>query len=219
MTPDATKLSERVYTIWGGVLILWALYRAFVFWPEVVDEFIIKPLLFVIPVVFYVLKIEKRQLASIGVAIGKFTRDMYLGVAVGVLFLLEGLLTNILKHGTISIAPVIPMTVGSITLTLFISLAAAFCEELLVRGFFYTRLKEAYQNEAKAFVFSTLMYLLILIPVVFTRLHLTGTTLAIFVVSNLVLSSVNTFIFRETKTLTVPVLVHTFWNMVVLLYL
>jgi len=210
---------ERIYTIWGIILILWSIYRAFFNLSEAADEFIVKPLIFLTPVFISVLGFEKETLVSIGLTAGKFVRDIYLGVGFGALFAIEGLVTNMVKHGTISLAPAIAVDLPTLSAYLLLSFATAISEEILIRGFFYTRLKAEYKSEFKALVISTLMYLFILVPVVFTRLHLTGVTLAIFIMTNLILSFANTMIFNETKTITVPVLIHVFWNLAVFLYL
>jgi membrane protease YdiL (CAAX protease family) len=214
-----TRLLERTYTIWGLALIFWSLYRAFVRLPEPIDEFVAKPLIFLVPAITYVLFVEKRPLSSIGLRFGKFTRDIYLGLGFGAIFAIEGIAANIVKHGVVSVMPAI--TVDSPTLLLFLALsvATAFTEEVLVRGFLYTHLKEGYGSEIKALVVATLMYFMLLIPILFTRLHLTDMTLAMFLGTNLILSLANTMIFNETKTLTVPILIHVFWNMAVLLYM
>ncbi|MEK7166509.1 MAG: CPBP family intramembrane glutamic endopeptidase [Patescibacteria group bacterium] len=218
---DETKLRtlNKTYFIWSGVLIIWSLYRVYIRLPEWVDDFVIKPVVFVLPVLFYVIYRERRPLASIGLTLGKFFRDVYLGLGFGMLFALEGLVANSVKHGTFSFAPLIPITGGQLILAVVLALVAAGSEEVLVRGFFYTRLRDGYGSEMKALVISTAMYVLLLVPAIFLISRLVGMTLFVFVLTNIVMSLANTLIFSETKTLTVPILIHAFWNMAVALYL
>lgn len=212
-------LLERTYTIWGLVLIAWALYRVYVHQPEWVDELVIKPLIFLGPTLYYVLTREKRSLASIGLSGEKFFRNVYLGLGFGMLFAIEGVVANAIKYGKFSFAPIITVTGASLLLYVVLSVVTAFSEEVFVRGFLYTRLKEGYQSELKAMLVSTAMYFLLLVPIIFTVSKLSGVTLLIFVMTNLIMSLANTMIFNETKTVTVPVLIHAFWNMAVALYL
>lgn len=210
---------SRTYTIWGLIVIVWALYRAYIHLPEWVDELVTKPLVFLGPVFYFVLVKERRTLASLGLIKAKFMRDVYLGLGFALLFTIEGIIANLAKYGGFSIMPKIPLQSISLITASILALATAFSEETLIRGFFYTRLKEAYGNELKAMILASLMYLLLLVPAILFLTHLSGTTLVIFVMTNLVMSFANTMIFNELKSLTVPILIHAFWNMAVVLYL
>lgn len=217
---EGNKLAlSRTYTIWGLIVIVWALYRAYVHLPEWADELVAKPLVFLGPVFYYVLAKERRTLATLGLIKAKFIRDVYLGLGFALLFTIEGIIANLAKYGGFSIMPKIPLQSISLTAAAILALATAFSEETLIRGFFYTRLKEAYGNELRAMIIASLMYLLLLVPAILFLTHLSGTTLVIFVMTNLVMSFANTMIFNELKSLTVPVLIHAFWNMAVVLYL
>jgi hypothetical protein len=56
MDPKArTIFIEKIFAVWGGILLLWALYRYFFHFSEPVDEFIVKPIVFLVPVLFFVL--------------------------------------------------------------------------------------------------------------------------------------------------------------------
>lgn len=219
MDPARVAYIEKIYAIWGGILLIWALYRHFFMLPETVDEFIVKPIVFLGPVLFFVLYKEKRPLSSIGIHANKFVRDLYLAMGFGLLFTVIGIVTNFFKYGSINLNPIVPITGATLLVTLILSLATAFTEEVLIRGFFYTRLAEGYQSQFKALLSSVLMYLLILVPIIFTRLSLNPQGLMLIIVSNIILSSANTMIFTETKSLIVPILIHAFWNMAVVLYL
>lgn len=210
---------ERTFTVWGIVLIAWAIYRRYEQFPEWVDELLFKPLVFLGPMLFYVLFKERRPLSSIGLTGGKFFRDVYLGIGFGMLFAIEGIVVNAVKYGKFSFAPVIPVQGAYLALAVILSVVTAFSEELFARGFLFTRLKEGYASEMKALLISSAMYFLLLVPIIFTVTKLSGMTLFIFVVTNVVMSLANTMIFSETKTITVPVLIHAFWNMAVVLYL
>lgn len=210
---------EKPFTLWGIILIIWALYRVYAHFPEWVDELFVKPLVFVGPIIYYVRRQELKPLASLGLVRGHFFRDLYMGLGFGMLFALEGLITNAIKHGTFSFVPIIPVTGTSLVAAIVLAIATAISEETLVRGFLFTRLKEGYVSEVRAMMVSTAMYFLLLVPAIFLTTKLTGVTLIIFIMTTVIISFANTMIFNETKTLTVPILIHAFWNMAVALYL
>jgi hypothetical protein len=56
---DAVVPTMSPYQLWAWILLAWGLYRYFVHLPEWADEFIFKPLVFVVPVIWYVLKKER----------------------------------------------------------------------------------------------------------------------------------------------------------------
>ena len=219
MSEKRNLFLERTFTIWGVILIVWAIYRKYTALPEYLDELVFKPLVFLGPVLFYVIYKEKRPLASIGLSAGKFFRDIYLGLGFGMVFALEGLVVNAVKHGKFSFSPLIPVSGSYLLLAVVLALATGFTEEVLARGYLFTRLREAYKNEMKALIVSSAMYFMLLIPAIFTINKLTGMTLFIFIATNLIMSFANTMIYSETKTVTVPILIHAFWNMAVALYL
>ncbi len=210
---------EHIYTIWGLIVIIWALYRVKMNFPEWIDEMVAKPIVFLGPVLVYVLFAEKRNLSSIGWAAGKFARDLLIGVGFGLFFAIEGILANAVKYGSFSLVPKPALgNVGIIHAVAF-GFLAALIEETLIRGFLFTRLKKEYKNLFKALIVSSVMYLTLLVPAIFALTRLSGTTLIIFLSTNIIMSFANTMIFNETKTITVPTLIHSFWNVAVVLYI
>lgn len=214
-----TPQLKHIYNLWAVILIIWALYRVYVHVPEWVDELIAKPLVFVAPVLWYVLRVEHRPLVSLGLTRGHLGRDLKIGLGFGMVFALEGMVANSIKHGSFSFAPVIPVAGFSIIMAIILSIATAVSEEILSRGFVFGRLLEYYQNTVKAVSVSSILFLLLHVPIIFTTLKLTGATLAIFILTDIIIAVTTSILYSETKTLTVPILVHAFWNMTVALYL
>ena len=71
---------------------------------------------------------------------------------------------------------------------------------------------------ASAIVASAL-FTLIHLPIMFTRLYLTGNALIFYPLSIFSMGMVNSYLFTLRGTLVLPILVHTFWNMTISLYL
>lgn len=207
-----------VYRLWAWILLAWALYRYFIHLPEWADEFIFKPIVFVGPVIWYVLKVEKQKLATIGLTMRNFFTSIYIGLGFGVVFAVEGMVTHMVKYGKLDVTPIAAFQQYGFFL-LILSVATAFSEELLSRGFVFNRILEKTKNLPWAAVLSSFMFMAIHIPMLVTTNKLQGTTLVLFFVTDFVLSLANSLLYYNTGSLVAPILVHVFWNMTVALYL
>ncbi len=83
------------------LLIVWGFYRFLFKFPEEIEELVIKPILWLGPVVYF-LKKEKKGLASIGLTTKNLFPAMYYALALGVIFAIEGVIVNVIKHDAIS---------------------------------------------------------------------------------------------------------------------
>lgn len=218
-TPVASSSLEPVYQLWGWILLVWSLYRYFFKLPEAVDEFVAKPLVFVVPVLWYVLKKEKRNLESLGLTGKKFFTSLYIGLGFGFVFALEGIVSNFIKYGKIQINPIAALDQYGLGLLLVLSFATAFSEELLNRGFLFKRIMEKTKSLPYAALLSTVLFTLLHVPILVTSLKLHGVTLVLFFVTDFILGLANSMLFYSTGGLLAPILVHIFWNMTVALYL
>ncbi len=210
---------EPIWQVWGWVLIFWSLYRYFFRLPEAIDELVVKPLVFLGPVVWFVLRVEKRSLLTLGFTLANFFRNLYMGLGFGFLFALEGLAVNWLKYGQLQINPIAAFEQYGILVLLGLSLATAVVEETLARGFLFTRLWERRKSLVYAVAISTLMFTLLHLPILVTSLKFQGTTLILFFVTKVMIGVANALLFYASGSLMAPVLVHIFWNMTVALYL
>lgn len=214
-------VKHQVFFVWFLIFIVWAFYRAYFRLPEWVDEFLIKPLVFFLPVFYLVIIRRKQPMSELGLSSSpkNFFTDLYLGVAVGVFFALEGLLANYLKYGTFSFAPILAAKSFPLGWFFLINLSTSIWEEILGRGYLYNQLYKATKNQLWAALSSSFLFLLLHIPIMFTALHLMGSSLLIYPVSILLLGITNSYVFGLRGSLTLPILLHTFWNMTVALYL
>ena len=207
-----------VFRVWAWILLAWSLYRYFFHLPEWVDEFIFKPMVFVAPVLWYVRMKHKESLASVGLTWRNFFPSVYIGLGFGIIFALEGLATHAIKYGKLDVNPIAAFQQYGFFLIL-LSLATAFSEELLSRGFVFNRLYEKTKNLAYSSVVSSVMFMLLHVPILVTMTKLQGTTLILFLVTDFVLGMANSLLYYNTGSLVAPILVHIFWNMTVALYL
>lgn len=214
-----TKSLEPVYQLWGWILLTWSLYRYFFKLPEAIDEFVAKPLVFVLPVLWYVLKKEKRNLSSLGLTGKRFFTSLYIGLGFGFVFALEGIAANAIKYGKIQINPIAAFEQYGLVVLLILSVATAFSEELLNRGFLFGRILEKTKSLPYASLLSTVLFVLLHVPILVTTLKLQGMTLVLFFITDFILGMANSLLYYNTRSLLAPILVHIFWNMTVALYL
>jgi membrane protease YdiL (CAAX protease family) len=207
-----------VFRLWAWILLAWSLYRYFFKLPEWADEFIFKPLVFVAPVIWYVRNKEKQSLATLGITRRNFFTSVYIGLGFGVVFALEGLVTHVIKYGTWGVNPIAAFRQYGFFL-IILSLATACTEELLSRGFVFNRLYEKTKNLVYSSTVSSVMFVLLHIPILVTMTKLQGMTLVLFLVTDFVLAIANSLLYYNTGSLVAPILVHIFWNMTVALYL
>jgi membrane protease YdiL (CAAX protease family) len=207
-----------IFRLWAWILLVWCLYRYFFKLPEWADEFIFKPLVFVAPVIWYVRKKEKQSLATLGITWRNFFTSVYIGLGFGVVFALEGLVAHAVKYGTWDVTPIAAFQQYGFFL-IILSLATACTEELLSRGFVFNRLYENTKNLMYSSFVSSVMFVLLHIPILVTMTKLQGTTLVLFLVTDFVLAIANSLLYYNTGSLVAPILVHIFWNMTVALYL
>ncbi|MBI3577282.1 CPBP family intramembrane metalloprotease [Candidatus Gottesmanbacteria bacterium] len=218
MTKKTTTL-EPVYQLWGWILLGWSLYRYFLKLPEWVDEFIAKPLVFVGPVLWYVVNKEKKRLESVGLTTKNFFPSLYAGIGLGFLFALEGIVANAIKYGKLNIVPIAALQQYGLIALLLLSVATAFSEELLNRGFLFNRILEKSKSAPYAALVSTILFVLLHVPILVTSLKLQGITLVLFFVTDVVLGLATSVLFYRFRSLVAPILIHVFWNMTVALYL
>jgi membrane protease YdiL (CAAX protease family) len=210
---------DAMLHVWGWIVIAWAIYRYAFHLPEWADEWIMKPFVFVAPILWYVRRVEKRTLESIGITGKNFFSSIYIGLGFGFLFAIEGLAANAIKYGKLQFNPIPSFEQYGLGMLLLLSLATAVCEEILSRGFVFTRILEVKKNVTYATVLSTAMFAFLHVPILVTSLKLQGVTLVLFFLTDIMLGVANSLLLYNTRSLIAPILVHIFWNMTVAMYL
>lgn len=208
---------KRILGLWGFIFVLWSLYRLFFKLPEWFDEFVAKPWVWLIPTFFMVLNIEKKPLSTIGYSFKNLFKNIQIGWILGFLFAFEGVATNFIKYGKISF-----LSSGGgvdwIALSLFISLATAFSEETVARGFVMNRLWWKWGSETRANITSSILFGLLHIPISIFVLHYGFYDLSTYFLITTVFGFADGFVFARTGTIVAPVIAHSLWNLSVVLF-
>lgn len=214
----------KVLLTYFAILVSWTVYRYYYRFSEPMDEIMAKPLVFVLPVVWYIWHYEKGEWGKIWGNFGdrgnkgNLFQSLYLGIGLGMILGAEAFLFNFLKYGRFNFQPVLPVGDYGLAGFLGLSAATAVSEEILGRGFLYQQLRY-YLSDMRAVFLSSLLFLLLHLPLVFFILPLSGVALAVYLVSVFVLSIANCILFRFSGSLLTPILLHIFWNATVGLYL
>jgi membrane protease YdiL (CAAX protease family) len=210
---------QKALNVWAIILIIWSVYRAKFRMPEWFDEFIAKPLVFVLPVYYYITKKEKKNfLNEIYFNTKKIASDVILGIGVGGLFLFSAIIANYLKYRKIFVFSR-GLDLKSLMIILAIALATGISEEILSRGFVLKRLYDESKNIVSASFFASLLFFFLHVPILFTNQRINGSTLLMFMAADMILSLANSYLFIERKSLVLPILIHAFYNVATILFI
>jgi membrane protease YdiL (CAAX protease family) len=211
--------TQRALNLWAVILIIWAIYRTYFKLPEWFDEFIAKPMVFVLPVLFYISRIEKQDILS-GLFIKKdkkiFIKEFFIGLGIGLALFFTALLSIYLSTKKITLFSHFPSPnkLGLIVLTAF---ATGITEEILSRGFVLKRLYEESKNAYSSTFFASILFFFLHVPILFSSNRIGGSMLLMFMFTDLMISMVTGLIMIQRKSLTIPILIHAFYNIVVAL--
>lgn len=205
---------QKALNLWAVILIVWSIYRTYMQMPEWFDEFIAKPIVFVLPVIYYIRKVDKKNVLEslfINLEPKKIFKDLFYSLIIGLVFLGTAFLAYFLKTnkvlmiGNVSSAKVLLMIVAT-------AFATGITEEILSRGFVLKKLYEESKNPISSTFFSAILFFFLHVPILFANPKINGNMLLMFMGTDLLLSMINGLIFIERKSLFVPILIHTFYN-------
>ncbi len=194
------QLALIYYFVFG----LWFLYRYFTHLPEVVDELIVKPILWIYPVMlfswsnpFEFTKI-KLDVALISALAG-----------IGLSFL--QVIPTILKWHTAFHIP------GNILFLLLATVGTAISEEIFFRAFIFGELKERW-SENVANVITSVLFSLMHLPIFIFILNYRGVAIFSGIYITFVSSIVFGILYTRFKSLRAPIIAHFFLNALLLFF-
>lgn len=197
------------------LLVVWGFYRFLIKLPEETEELIIKPLLWLIPVI-YLIKKEKLGLASLGITGKNLFPAVYFALALGVVFTIEGVYINFLKYGEFNFSANVGQRV--ILASLGLSLVTAISEELSFRGYLFNRVWHAMGNEWVANVATSLVWGLIHVPIAIFWWNLTPLGIIGYLLLTTIFGIGSAFVFARTRNIISSVLLHVMWAWPIILF-
>jgi len=203
--------------LWILLLFSWTFYRIFFQFSEQVDELLVKPIVWLGILILAVRFIEKRSLKSFGWTKEKLFQNLYLGWGLGALFAFEGMIANAIKYRGMVFFPV-GISLFDLFRTVLLSLVTGFTEETFFRGYLFTRLSSAFNNEIVGNILSSMAFAIIHLPIAIFLLQYNLLSIVSYEIILITLGLANGFIFSKTKSVVAPTISHALWNMTVMLF-
>lgn len=185
--------------------------------PEWFDEFIAKPTVFVLPVFYYIKIIDKKAIfnyLNLKLTGKEIFYDLLYSLGVGFLFLVTAFAASYFRTGKLIFIGNLP-TFSEFSMIFFISLATGITEEILSRGFVLKKLYEESKNVLSSTFFASVLFFFLHVPILFANTKITGNMLIMFMATDMLLSMVNGFIFLQKRSLTIPIFIHAFFNIII----
>lgn len=213
--------TQRALNLWAIVLIIWAVYRAkFSFLPAEFDEFVAKPLVFILPVWYYIKHYEKGTFFErLDFHWKTLKTDVIYGVGIGAIFFFSAVLAQYFGKGEITLLQGKPLDPVMVIMTIVMAIATATSEEILSRGFVLKRLYEDSKNILSSSFFASILFFFLHVPILFSNPEINGNTLLLFLVTDLLLSLTSSFIFIARKSLVLPILIHALYSLAIIFFL
>jgi uncharacterized protein len=213
--PSKVKIVKHVTVYASYLLIIWGFYRVLFNLPDEVEEVIIKPIIWLLPLI-YVLHLEKLNLGSLGITFKNLFSSIYLALGLGSLFVIEALVSNYVKyHGFNFSANIGDQTLG---LSLAISLATAISEELAFRGYIFNRLSQALKGEWAANLITTAVWTLMHVPMAIMIMKLTPGATVVYLTLVAIFGFGSSYVYARTKNISSSILLHILWSWPIILF-
>jgi membrane protease YdiL (CAAX protease family) len=213
--PNKKLASKNTVVLIVYLLVVWSLYRYFFRLPEGTEELVIKPALWLVPVIYLVRK-EKGKLASLGITFKNFFAALYFALALGVIFAIEGALVNFIQYGGANFSANIGDSPFFASLSL--SFVTAITEEITFRGYLFGRVWHVMGSEWGANFVTSFFWALIHIPVAifWWQLSILSTLTLLFL--TLLFGMGSAFVFARTKNVASSILLHVLWSWPIVLF-
>lgn len=197
------------------LIIVWAFYRFLFQLPDNIEELIIKPVIWLIPLYYFVHK-EGFGLSTLGFTFRNLFPAIYLSIGLGAIFVLEGIAANFLKYGHFSFAANIGT--APLLISLGLSFATAFSEETAFRGYIFNRLGFALKSELTANIVQTILWTAIHIPIAFFVFNLGLSGGLVYLGITAIFGLGSAFIFARTQNIWGSIFLHVLWEWPIILF-
>lgn len=213
--PGKIVVLKHATVLFTFLLLTWGFYRFLFKLPEEIEELLIKPVVWLIPVI-YLLKRERAGLSTLGITGKNLFTSIYLAILLGVIFAIEGLLVNILKYKGLEFSSL--LGTNAFLAALLLSFATAISEEIAFRGYLFNRLWYALGSEIKANLITSFLWALIQLPIsiFWWELDLPGVLAYLALAATFGMGSA--FVFARTKNIFASILLHVFWGWPIALF-
>lgn len=213
MTAKKTRTYAFCYIFY--LLLVWTLYRFLFQLPDTLEEILVKPVIWLLPL-YFLIKKEKKDFSSIGITKKNLFKGIYFALALGAVFAIEALAANFAKYGGFNFGA----NIGdkAVLVSLGLSFATAFSEEISFRGYIFTRLWERTKNEFLANFVTSIFWVLIHIPVVVFVWGLSLQAGLVYLLLTTLFGVGSAFIYARTKNVFSSIFLHVLWEWPIILF-
>ena len=212
---EKVKPFKNALILFTFLLIFWGCYRLLFKLPDEVEELVFKPLIWLLPVMYFI-KQEKTNLKSVGLTFTNLFPAIYSALALGSLFAIESVIANFLKYGQFNFAA----NLGTQTLfaSLGLSFITAISEEIAFRGFIFGRINQALSHEWLANLITSTFWVIIHIPVTIFVNKLDPVAAFVYLFLTFIFGVGSAFLYARTKNITSSILLHVLWEWPIILF-
>lgn len=206
--------NQKMLNTWAISIIIWSVYRYYfkTDLPIWFDEFIAKPIVFLLPVYYYITKYEKGHiLKALDFKFNKIG-DVVLGTMCGIFVLVTGMVVYYSQHNTF-----FPPLSISVLFYVAVAIASSFSEEILTRGFVLKRLYEESKDVYSSIFFTSFLFFIMHVPILFSNPAIRGGILIQFMITDFLLSIGVSLAYLQRRNVVVPILIHAFYNLAIYL--
>ena len=198
------------------LLIVWGFYRFLFQLPEAVEELFIKPIIWLLPVFYLVIR-GREGLDSLGITSKNLFPAVYYALGLGAFFVIEALIINLIKYkGQFNLGA----NIGALALlpALGLSFATAISEEITFRGYIFTRVWKFIGKELPANLLTSFFWALIHVPITIFIWKLDFSASVIYLILTTLFGIGSAFIYARTKNIISPILLHVLWQWPIILF-
>lgn len=205
-----------IISLYALIFVVWGFYRFLFKLPESVEELFLKPIIWLLPLLF-ILKKERKDFRSLGWTTKNLFPALYLSIGLGVLFAVEGALVNSIKYGgSFNFLKVVPSQ-SLFFSAIGLSLVTAVSEETVFRGFMFNRLL-AVLGEWRANLTTSVAWALVHLPITIFVFRYDPAGVLIFLFLTFLFGAASAFVFARTGNVLASVLLHIFWEWPIILF-
>jgi membrane protease YdiL (CAAX protease family) len=211
-----TQLLKNITIYSTYIIVIWGFYRFLFQFPEQIEELVVKPILWLVPICYIVFQKERLNLASLGFTFKYLFPSVYFSLGLGAVFVIGGLLANYLKYGSLNFAA----NIGNLPLlaSFGLSFATAFSEEVAFRGYIFNRLWMVLKNELSANFITTTLWTAVHIPIAFFVWKLDLTAGIVYLGLTAIFGIGSSFVFARTRNVWGSIFLHVLWEWPIILF-
>jgi membrane protease YdiL (CAAX protease family) len=215
MAKVSIKFLKHAILYYSYLLVVWGFYRLLFQAPMPLEELIVKPVVWLLPL-YFLAKQEKLKLESLGVTSKNFFGVVYSVLALGVVFTVFALLVNYLKYRGFNFGANVGE--GAFLGAIILSFITAFSEELAFRGYLLSHLQKVVKSQWTMNIVLSVGWTLIHLPIAVLDWRMETSSVLVYLVLVFTFSIGATFVYLRTKNIMAPILLHVLWQWPIILF-